>query len=113
MAFVTLQAAKNHLRVDGDDENLLIQLKLDAAEEQATAYLQRNVYADQTALDNAVTAETAGDRPMVVNASIKAAILLILGHLYAHREDAVQGAMSELPLGSRELLQPWRVGWGV
>jgi hypothetical protein len=112
MAFVTLQEAKDHLRVDGDDENLLIQLKLDAAEEQAVAYLQRNVYADQTALDNAVTAETAGERPMVVNASLKAAILLIVGHLYRNRED-VGAQASEIPFGARDLLAPFRIHWGA
>jgi uncharacterized phiE125 gp8 family phage protein len=41
--------------------------------------------------------------------TIKAAILLILGHLYENRQDAVQGSYNELPLGSQYLLDKYRV----
>lgn len=103
MAFVTLQEAKEHLRVDGNGEDSVIQIKLDAAHEQAIEYLNRNVYATQADM------EAANDegRPVVVNASIKAAILLTVGHLYENREN------SQMPNGARFLLTPWRVNWGV
>ncbi|ARU04750.1 hypothetical protein CCO03_08730 [Comamonas serinivorans] len=103
MNLVTLEQAKEHLRVDGNDEDDLIQLKLDAAHEQAVQYLNRSVYDTQAEVDAAVDE----DRPMVVNASVKTAILLTLGHLYANRETA------DIPDGARALLTPWRIHWGV
>lgn len=45
-----------------------------------------------------------------VPASIKSAILLIVGHLYEHREDVVVGRqVNELPNGCYYLLSPYRL----
>jgi len=45
-----------------------------------------------------------------VPASIKAAMLLIIGHLYENREDVVVGRqVNELPKGSQYLLNPYRL----
>ena len=155
MSFVTLEEAKLHLRVDGIDENSLIDLYINAAEQAAIKALDRGVYADNTALQTAMTAATAAltaataakeaaataaealtdaDEKaaalqaaenaymralvayrqvfdgIVVNDQIKAAVLLTVGHLYAHREDAVVGAsVSALPNGADHLLQPFKV----
>ena len=47
---------------------------------------------------------------MVVNEAIKAAVLLIVGSLYAQREDVVVGAsVAALPNGADYLLQPFKV----
>ncbi len=47
----------------------------------------------------------AGQEPADVPADVKAAMLLIVGHLYAHRESVVTGmTASELPLGVSALL---------
>jgi hypothetical protein len=47
---------------------------------------------------------------IVVNESIKAAVLLTVGHLYANREDVVVGAsVAALPNGADYLLQPYKV----
>jgi len=113
MAFVELAVAKTHLRDPEDDDTYLI-LLLSAAEDQAAQFLDRNVYADEAALAAALTAETAGERPIVANDSIRAATLLILGHLYANREDVITGTIAtEIPLSSRSLLMPYRIGMGV
>jgi uncharacterized phiE125 gp8 family phage protein len=40
---------------------------------------------------------------------IKAALLLIVGHLYAHREENHDFQLHELPLGAVRLLAPYRV----
>jgi hypothetical protein len=51
---------------------------------------------------------------IVATSNIKAAILLILGSLYANRENEVVGAtVFALPLGAHALLQPYRVGMGI
>lgn len=44
---------------------------------------------------------------------VKAAILLLVGHLYENREDVVVGLMAtQVPMGARALLWPYRiVGW--
>ena len=156
MSFVTLAEAKLHLRAtDGTDEDALIGLYINAAEQAAIKALDRGVYADNTALQTAMTAapaaltaataakeaavvaaeamtdadekaaalqaaENAYMRALVayrqvfdgivVNDQIKAAVLLTVGHLYSHREDAVVGAsVSALPNGADHLLQPFKV----
>ncbi|OZI23614.1 hypothetical protein CAL26_09235 [Bordetella genomosp. 9] len=113
MALVTTQQALAHLRADSSED---ISIYLAAAEEAAIAFLNRQVYESSEALEAAVLAGTAGDDPIVVTGAVKAAILLILGHLYRNREDvlAEQSATAiELPMGSRALLQPFRIWVGV
>lgn len=62
-------------------------------------------------------AQTAARRTyqgIVVTSNIKAAILLICGHLYANREDVAVGvSVAALPMGAHALLQPYRVGMGI
>lgn len=112
MSLVDVATAKQHLRVDESAEDALIQLYIDAAEASTVEFLNRNVYADQAALDAA--AEVPPAEPMVVNAAIKAAILLLVGHLFAHREEAAVGvSVAALPVNSQRLLQPYRIGLGV
>lgn len=48
-----------------------------------------------------------------VSPSIKAAILLTLGHLFAQREDTAVVSLAAIPMGSRALLQPFRTGMGI
>lgn len=43
----------------------------------------------------------------------RAAILLVLGHLYANREESTDKAMTSLPLGVESLLRPLRVRLGM
>jgi hypothetical protein len=113
MAVINMSIVRHHLR-DPDDDDEYLELLTEAAEGQAMDYLNRRFYADQQALDAAVATGEAGESPMLVNKQIKAACLLILGHLYANREDVVIGvAATELPKGSTSLLTPHRVGWGV
>ena len=102
-----LAAVKLHLRVDDTAEDALTSLYVTAAEEFAMQFLGRTIYA--TAL--AQGADTAG---IVINPAIQAALLLIVGKLYACREDAVVGvSVAQLPNGAECLLQPYRTGMGV
>lgn len=112
---VDLNTLKLHCRVDGDDEDALFSAYGEASEERVASYLNRKIYPNQTDLDTAVTAGTAGDDPMIVNESVKAAIMLLVGHLYANREAVVESKieMVELPMGVMFLLTPYRVGMGL
>lgn len=73
MTAVTLQEAKDHLRVLEDDEDALITSLLEAAEGHVAKYL-------------------GDDLPEVMPAPIKAAVLLLVGDLFENRErQAVTG----------------------
>ena len=103
MSLVTLVTAKAHLRVEGDDDDTLVELYLDAAQEVAEQYMGRLTYVDEAAIP-------VDSNGIAINFAIKAAILLITGHLYANREDTVIGvSVAVLPAGSKMLLQPYRV----
>lgn len=67
---ITVEQAKLHLRVDGDDEDLAIQAMVDASTVAAANYL------------NMTVPELLVDLP----APVEAAILLQVGDLYANRE---------------------------
>lgn len=113
MSVIAMEIAMQHLRADSADQPL-VALLLSAAEQAARDYLDREFYADADALAVAVLAGDAGDDPIVINDAIKAACLLILGNLYANREDTVVGVSAvQLPNGSRSLLHPHRIGLGV
>lgn len=48
-----------------------------------------------------------------VPASIRQAVLLLLGHFYANREDSTEKAMQSIPMGFEALLRPKRVRFGM
>jgi len=51
---------------------------------------------------------------IVINEDIKVAMLLLVGHFFLNREAVTTNLTpTELPLGVRSLLMPYRVGWGV
>lgn len=109
VALVTLQQAKDHLRVTHDLEDADIQLKLNAATQMALGYLDRPVYADQAELNAALASGDAGSFPLVATDMVRAGILLLLGDLYTNREETVTGTIAtQLPTGARACLRPLR-----
>lgn len=83
----TLEEAKEHLRVDGDDEDATIEIYSDAAVSKVLQYCN-------------LALVPAGPSPV---AAFKAAALLALGELYANREPVfADGA----PI--RSLIDPYR-----
>lgn len=94
---ISLELAKAHLRI-GDDTSLdtLIEQYLEMAFAIAEDYTNRK-------LTQEFSAES-------LPASIRAAILLILGTLFDNEADVVVGrSVAQLPLTVEKLLQPWRV----
>jgi len=109
MSIISLSTAKLHLRVDGTDEDATIQIYLDASEQIASQYLNRNLYATEMA-------KGSDDDGLVINDAVKAAVLLQCGTLYANRESVSQQAgnyMVAVPLGFQFLLDPYRLELGV
>lgn len=112
--FLTLELAKGYQRIVGNDEDDVIALILSAAETAALAYLNRQVFVGAAEMAAAIEAGTAGLFPMVITDDIKVGILKLFGDLYENREDSVLAvSVAKLPLGSRELLRPHRIGNGV
>ena len=97
-----------HLRID-DDAVDDFSMYVEAAEDHVQQHMGRAVFATESEAQ-AAPAETD---PIVMNASIKAAILLLAGHLYANREAVTQPQAFEVPWGVKTLLLPYRVNMGV
>lgn len=104
MSIITLATAKAHLRVDHTDEDALITLYLSAATRAAAEYLCRPIYA--TANDQLFAEDQTG---VLVNDAIRAAVLLHLGTLYRDREATGDKPTTELAMGAKHLLDPFRV----
>lgn len=105
MAVLTQSEIAQHLRLGTDEESAeatLLQHLADAAQDHAEQYLGRPI-PWQDADGNAVA----------VPASVKAAMLLIVGDLYENREAQVIGAtVAENPAVER-LLHFYREGLGL
>lgn len=114
MRLVSIEKARQHCRVDSDDDQLL-DLYGGAAEEAVQNFLNRQVFVDADELAAAVLAGSAGDDSIIVTDAIQAAVLLITAHLYRTREDVQDsdGATTQIPMGAHSLLWPYRVGLGV
>jgi len=107
LALVELALVKKHLRVFHDDEDAEIALYLAAAESMVVETLDRPVLPTGTILP--IDGEDGYDvTTIVVNPAIQAAILLVTGDLYEHREAATDLKIEDLPT-VRRLIAPWRV----
>lgn len=113
MNAISTEEAMQHVRAEDEDRES-VELMLAAAEDSASQFMNRRFFRDAESLASAVLDDTAGRDPILINPSVRAACLLILGSLFENREDAAGGAsFSELPMGSRSLLTPYRIGWGI
>lgn len=111
MSLLDISLVKQHLRVDDSDSDTLIAAYQAAAESIVTEYVDRDVYISGD------SPTTTDEFAMEIEPPMVAAILLLIGDLYAAREtddtDAsrkpslVQNAV--LPRAVRALLAPYRV----
>lgn len=95
---VTLDEAKKHLRVEFNDDDALIEGLIVAARQWAEDFLNRSLVAAPP-----TPAEPNPKAPEVLQ-KWKQAMLLVLGHWYANREDAMVGTLAPIPLGATMLL---------
>lgn len=97
---VTLEIAKLHARIDGDDENALLDLLLQGAIAHCREYLNTPLFE---------TKEEKGEQDgVVLNADIQTAILLVFSWRYAHRED-----QNGVPVAAHKLLDKYRKHAGL
>jgi uncharacterized phage protein (predicted DNA packaging) len=90
-----LDRVKLHLRVDGDEEDAVIEGYVEAAKAHVAMHCDR------------VLVETApsGPEQMALTPDVEQAILLLVGHWYANREAVVIGGTpSAVPLAVERLL---------
>lgn len=99
---VSLDRAKQHLRVDHDAEDELIQAYL----ESSVAYVEQ--YCDRQIVDPAPAEDEQPIDPntqMLVTKDVEQAMLLLVGHWFNNREAVVIGTISTaVPLAVESLL---------
>lgn len=115
---ITLEQAKDHLRIDSDVEDAILQVYIDAAEAHVADYLNREVpwQVQETDADGEPVVDE-NDEPVMVEAPIPApviaAALLVLGDLYAHREASLVATNRIDNPAVHRLLNPYRILPGV
>ena len=89
MALVTLEEAKEYLRVDSADEDAMTDILLSAAERMCAdvARLSDEKWA-------AVDSDTEDGSLTPIRETMKVAILYALGYLFEHREEADHHALA-------------------
>lgn len=102
LIMITLEQVKKQCRIESDItyEDDLLNGYIASARDHVQMHLDRTIYPD------AVPSED--EYSLVDNASIDQAMLLLVAHWYANREAVSETAMSEVPMGVRHLLQPYR-----
>ncbi|MDG5498965.1 head-tail connector protein [Marinobacter sp. BGYM27] len=104
MSVMTLEQIKHHLRLELDDESQDAHLEnlSEAAEDYAAQYIGQSIpWKDSEGED------------VPVPASIKAALLLVIGDLYENREAQIVGTIRADNPAVERLLHFYRVGMGV
>lgn len=92
---IDLARVKLHLRVDGDEEDMVIAGYFEAAKSHVAMHCDRIL----------VEADPVGPEEMGLTPDVEQAILLLVGHWYANREAVVIGTISTaVPLTVDRLL---------
>ena len=116
MMLITLQQAKDHLRIDTSDDNSDLTLKIEAASQAVLNYIANDLPFMNSAGEPDYDSAGIG---IDIPAPIQSAVLLTLGVLYKDRDgveytDARQGAdmartgIIILPRAAHFLLDPYR-----
>ncbi len=97
---VTLEQVKFQCRIEHDDEDALLAGYMAAARDHVQKHLDCTIY-------ELVVPDDDPDG-VIDNPSIDQATLLLISHWYAHREAVSESSMTEMPMGTYHLLQPYR-----
>lgn len=122
MNLITLEEAKAHLLVDHDDDDLDIERKLQEASAAVLTYLdgapigqpKRDEQGDIVRTEDGDIEYLRDGDELVIRYEIKAAVKLLLGELYKHRETEQDGEIANqygygyLPRPVVALLYPLR-----
>lgn len=98
---LSIKDIKLNCRIDGDEEDLLLQSYLDAAKEALRQQTNRNWYEYEVPKE-----DTTG---MLYNGATDQALLLLTSNWYANRESVNDKNLSETPQGFWWLIQPYRI----
>lgn len=118
MMLVSLRQARDHLRIDTEDDENDLELKIKASSLAVINYLGLETAEKYIDFDSFGDVEfDSNSDPEGVPEPIQSAVLLILGDLYADRDgrDFIEGGTSErlgqiiLPRTVHFLLDPYRV----
>lgn len=97
---IDLALVKSHLRVDGTEEDALIQAYIDAAISAFELWTNRKLVA---VLPDPV------ENHLLITKSIEQGALLLIGHWYANRESVAVGvSVAEMPMATKSLWLPHR-----
>ncbi len=97
---LTLDMAKKHLNVVSNRDDELIKLQLRAATIACEGYIERKLCATE---EQVQALQAQGIRAVLLDDLLNAGILLMLGHLYANREEVVTGTIAtRMPVGSEQ-----------
>lgn len=100
---IDLATVKAHLRVDGDDEDSLIQGYTDAALSTFELWTNRKLIEEGEPLPDPV------GNALSFRKSIQQGALLLIGHWYATREAVAVGTIAtEMPMATLALWKPHR-----
>lgn len=98
-----LALVKSHLRVDGTDEDTLIQAYTDAALSAFGTWSNRALLAVGAVLPDPV------GNALIITKTIEMGALLLIGNWYSNRESVVIGAAAaEVPMATKVLWAPYR-----
>lgn len=106
--FLDLSVVKQHLRVDHQEEDELIEEMMQSAESRCEAYLNRDIFVSEEALNDAVSSGKILRYPMVITPYHKQAMMLLVGDFYYQRESAKE-ATQHLPNAVLSLLWADRI----
>ena len=100
---IDLLVVKAHLRVNHDDEDVLIEGYRDAA---LSAF---ETWTNRTLIDRAQVLPDPSGNVIALSKSIQQGALLLIGHWYANRETVAVGVSAvELPMATNALWNPHR-----
>jgi hypothetical protein len=102
---IDLDTVKSHLRVDGDEEDSLIQGYTDAAFSTFELWTNRKLIAEGGPLPEPV------GNALNVTKAINQGALMLIGYWYANRETVIltgSSSFTDMPLATRALWSPHR-----